>query len=175
MRRVTQREGHAIVESEVLKLNILANKMNSFVVGDFTFVAVVKADMQIGALIEKEHGVFFPTAQMVDIVEDIVSHDALIGNRPQQYQHFTRAEKFLLQYPNIVNIIENIDWENTRDRMLGSSRLDDKTFFLSWNKEGALLVRVASEFVQNPVEHHPLRAMSIYKSGRGNFRELHDL
>lgn len=112
---------------------------------------------------------------MVDILEDMVLSDFLYGNRPQTYQRYIRMAKNLLQCPNILSFIENIDGKKLGSRTLDISLLEDGTLFSSWREEEPYLVRTASENVRKSMEHNPVHAPSFYKSRKNLLRELHCL
>lgn len=87
--------------------------------------------MNFSAALEKERGVPFLTAQIVDIVEETVLAYFLTGNNTQTYQRYIQLAKFLPQRLNILNIIEGIDGEEPGARKLDIAHLDDGSLFLS--------------------------------------------
>lgn len=107
---------------------------------------IVKPIRNLSAALEKEHGVSFLTARMVDTVKDMVSSELLTSNSPQIYQCYIKVAKFLLQPHNILNIVENTDGEETDSRTLGIPHIDGGTLSSSWTRKRLLLARAVSEY-----------------------------
>lgn len=76
---------------------------------DSSLIAIVKSVINFDAVFEKEHGLSFPVARMVDIVEDMASFDFLSGISFQTCQRYIRVAKFIFQHPDILIVIEDID------------------------------------------------------------------
>lgn len=85
-RCVTRHDGRQILKTEALKFSILPNNLNSFVRRDSSFVSLIKLVINIRAILEKEHGVPFLAAQMMNIFVDMVSSDFLSGNGSQTHR-----------------------------------------------------------------------------------------
>lgn len=105
----------------------------------------------------------------------MVPSDFLTGICPQTYQRHTQMANFLLQRPNILKIIENIDAEKTECRTFAIPHHDHGTLFSSWTKEGSHLVRTAMEYVWSPMKLHLFHGLSFYEIERGLLGKLHGL
>lgn len=79
-------------------------------------------------------------AQMVHNVDDMVLSDFLTGHSSQTYENYIQITKSLPHRPNDINEDEDAAGEESETRMIGTSRLDDVTFFSSWTDDGLLLV-----------------------------------
>lgn len=154
------------MKTEVHKLSALANKVTRFVRRDYLFVAVVKSVVDLSATLEKEHGVSFHAAAMMDVVEIVVLFNFLTINSSQTYQHNTHVAKFLLLRPIIHNVTEDNGGEKRVARMLGISLLSDGTLFSSWTVNGRLLDRATSEFVRNKMKQLAFYALPFFQELR---------
>lgn len=76
---VMRHDCRPIAETEALKLSHFATTVTSLVCPNSLFAVVVKPVKDFSAAFEEGHGVFFLTAWMVDIVEDLV----LSNSRPE--------------------------------------------------------------------------------------------
>lgn len=130
---------------------------------DYSVFAEVMFVMNFNASSEKDHRVFFLAARMVGLVEDIVLSDFLTSSNLQTYQGYTRAPMFLLQFPNIIKIIEMIEMEVTVSWTVDISDLDNENLFSSWIEDGLLPVLAENEYVRNSMEDHEFRALSFYE------------
>lgn len=169
---VTWQYSSTIAKSEELKLKSPGNKVPSIVRRNSSFVGIAKSVLNFSPAFDKEHGMSFLAARIVDIVDDMHLFDHLTDDSPHTYQVIIQVAKFLFQRPNIRNIIEEIDEEETGSRTLGVSRLNDKILLLSWTEDGLTLFFAASQYIKNQKEHHPFHVPSFYKSKKGLFREL---
>lgn len=97
--------------------------------------------MTFSTRFKKWHGVSFFAARMVNIFEEMVLSDFQTGNSAQACEEYIWVTKVLHQFPDILNIIEDVDGEETGARMLGISHADDGTLFTSCIEEEPLLVR----------------------------------
>lgn len=79
--------------------------MTSNVCRHFSSVSVWKSVTELSAACKKVHGVSFLAAHMVDIIEEIVLFDVLIGYSNQKRQSYIFATKFLFQRPNIIIVL----------------------------------------------------------------------
>lgn len=87
-RYVTPQDGRPIVETKMLKLSNLANKLTSFAQYEFTFVVVVKSVIKFSAVFLKEHGAYSSSTWVVNSVDDTLSGGILTGNGRQTYQDY---------------------------------------------------------------------------------------
>lgn len=108
---------------------------------------MAKSVTQFSAAFEKEHGLLFLAARMVNIVKDTVISDFLSENSPSRYKRNIRVAKYFLPRHIICKSIDDINEEETGSAMYEVPQLDDGTLFSSSTGEGPLLDRAASQYV----------------------------
>lgn len=108
MRCDRQQDGRPITKSHALKQSHLTIKVPNIVRCDSSFIAVVRFVANFSAAFEKVHGVSFPVARMVGIVNYIVFSNCLTDNSSRNYQSCIQVAKFSHQQPNTRNIISGI-------------------------------------------------------------------
>lgn len=123
VRCVARHYDRQVAKTKALKLSSLANRATSNICRDSSFVAIVRSIKNFSATFEREHGVSFPAARIVDIVEEMVSFNFLTGNGNQIYQRYILLANFVLQRPDMINNFEKIDEEEAGSRTLGISHL----------------------------------------------------
>lgn len=124
---------------------------------------------------EKEHGVSFFAAQLVDIDEDIASIVSLTSNGPQTYQRCICDAKKLHKRPYFLHIAQNVLGKKTRARTLEIAHCDNETLFSSWVVEEPFKVRIRSKYVKNSTKHHPFHAPFFCKSENYLSHKFHSL
>lgn len=76
-------------------------------------------------------------------------------------------KRYFQQRLTILDMIEQIDGEDTGTQTLRSSQLDKAALFTSWTDEAPLFIRADSEYIRDSTKHLPFHAPSFYKSGKG--------
>lgn len=146
MCHITQR---TIAATKALKRSDFANKGISIVRQDSSFVAIVNMVISFRAAFQKKNVAYFPTAHTEDIFEHMVPSDFPSDSSPQTYRRCTRVAKFLLQRPNIHNVIWDNNGAKTGAKTPSISNLYNRTSISAWTEKRPLQVRAASEWVLN--------------------------
>lgn len=85
--------------------------------------------MKVNDPVQKEHGVSFHGAQIMDIVQKIVLYVFPTGSSPQTYKRNIQTANFLRQRLNVLRIIDNIDGGGIDLACSASQTLTMESFF----------------------------------------------
>lgn len=173
--RVTRHDGRPIAGMEAPELSNFANRVINMERRDSSFVAELKPVMNFNDAFEKEHGVPFLTSRIKKIFEDVVSSEFLTDNCPQTYQCKIQVEMFILQYPNLLNVMKALDGERAASWVLYIPRLENGTLFLSRAEEKHFWFVPRAIKSKNPVEPKLFHTSLSYQCRRGLLCVSHGL